>query len=143
MAGYMRKLNGYVYDGVHTAGEAMPNGVFVSITSGGVKKITAAGDTTFRVQEKTTLWGAPALVLDVIEEGDSEIYFLENEFDTAALNVFDEAAGQCAIGDYCKMHRPVINDELIMTVDGTLYASLAVGDTVKPASGGSVAKVTE
>ena len=26
------------------------------------------------------------------------------------------------------------------TVDGTLYASLSVGDTVKPASGGSVAK---
>ena len=144
MAGYMKKLNGYVYDGEHVANAAMPNGIFVEIDSstGKVKPITAAGDTEFRVDEKTTLWGEPALVLNVILEGDKEQYFLENDLDYFNDATYDGATQQCKAGEYCRMHRPVINDQLIMTVDSTLYAALAVGDTVKPASGGSVAKKT-
>lgn len=142
MAGYMKKLNGYVYDGEHVANAAMPNGIFVEIdaTSNKVKPITAAGDTEYRVDEKTTLWMKPAVVLNVIKEGDLEHYFLENEFDLAAVPDYDSADYQCKVGQYCRMHRPVINDQLIMSVDSTLYASLSVGDTVKPAVGGSIAK---
>ena len=140
MAGYMRKLNGYVYDGAHTAGEALPNGVFVEITASGVKKITAAGDMELRVQEKTTLWGMNAVVLDVIFPGEDEIFFVENEWDIHDECEYNEAEYACKIGDFVKMHRPVINDQLVMTVGDTLYASLAVGDTVTPASGGLVAK---
>lgn len=140
MAGYMRKLNGYVYDGAHTAGEALPNGVFAEITENGVKKITSAGDMELRVQEKTTLWGVEALVLDVVLPGTDEYYFVENEWDINPDGEYNEAEYQCKIGDFVKMHRPVINDQLVMTVGDTLYASLAVGDTVTPASGGLVAK---
>lgn len=142
MAGYMKKLNGYVYDGEHVANAAMPNGIFVEIdaSTGKVKPITAAGDTEYRVDEKTTLWMKPAVVLNVIKEGDLEHYFLENEFDLAAVPDYDSADYQCKAGQYCRMHRPVINDQLIMSVDSTLYASLSVGDTVKPAVGGSIAK---
>ena len=142
MAGYMKKLNGYVYDGEHVANAAMPNGIFVEIdaTTGKVKPITAAGDTEFRVDEKTTLWMKPALVLNVIKEGDLEHYFLENEWDVKDMCTYDTAEYQCKAGEYCRMHRPVINDQLIMTVEKTLYDALTVGDTVKPAVGGSVAK---
>ena len=136
MAGYMKKLNGYVYDGEHVANAAMPNGIFVEIDSstGKVKPITAAGDTEFRVDAKTTLW------MNVILEGDKEQYFLENEFDLKAVPTYDSADYECKAGEYCRMHRPVINDQLIMTVTSELYAALNVGDTVKPAVGGSVAK---
>ena len=41
-----------------------------------------------------------------------------------------------------KMRRPVINDELYITIDSTLWGTLAEGDTVLPASGGSIAKKT-
>lgn len=142
MAGYMKKLNGYVYDGEHVANAAMPNGIFVEIdaSTGKVKPITSAGDTEYRVDAKTTLWMKPAVVLNVILEGDKEHYFLENEFDLAAVPDYDSADYQCKAGQYCRMHRPVINDQLIMSVDSTLYASLSVGDTVKPAVGGSIAK---
>lgn len=142
MAGYMKKLNGYVYDGEHVANAAMPNGIFVEIdaSTGKVKPITSAGDTEYRVDEKTTLWMKPAVVLNVVVEGDKEHYFLENEFDLAAVPDYDSADYECKAGQYCRMHRPVINDQLIMSVDSTLYASLSVGDTVLPASGGSIAK---
>ena len=138
----MKKLNGYVYDGEHVANAAMPNGIFVEIdaSTGKVKPITSAGDTEYRVDAKTTLWMKPAVVLNVIVEGDKEHYFLENEFDLAAVPDYDSADYECKAGQYCRMHRPVINDQLIMSVDSTLYASLSVGDTVLPASGGSIAK---
>lgn len=142
MAGYMKKLNGYVYDGEHVANAAMTNGIFVEIdaTTGKVKPIASAGDTEYRVDAKTTLWMKPALVLNVIKEGDLEQYFLENEWDVKDMCTYDTAEYQCKAGEYCRMHRPVINDQLIMTVDSTLYAALNVGDVVKPAVGGSVAK---
>lgn len=142
MAGYMRKLNGYVYDGEHVANAAMPNGIFVEIDSstGKVKPIASAGDTEFRVDAKTTLWMKPALVLNVILEGDLEQYFLENDLDLKEIPTYDSAEAECKAGEYCRMHRPVINDQLIMTVTSELYAALNVGDTVKPAVGGSVAK---
>ena len=142
MAGFMKKLNGYVYDGEHVASVAMVNGIFVEIDSSTnkVKPITAAGDTEFRVDEKTTLWGKYALVLNVILEGDKEQYFLENDLDTKGMVDYDTADLACKVGEYCRMHRPVINDQLIMTVEKTLYDALTVGDTVLPAVGGSVAK---
>lgn len=61
MAGYVTKLMGHVYDGGHAGAEALTNGVFVEITTDGVKKVTAAKDTLMRVEEKTELWGLPAL----------------------------------------------------------------------------------
>ncbi len=140
MAGYMKKLNGYVYDGEHIAAVAMPNGIFAEIAAAGVKPITAAGDMELRIDEKTTLWGLPALVLNLIVPGTKEQYFVENEWDINDNETYDEANYQCKIGQYVRMRRPVINDQLIMTVDATLYAALNEGDIVKPAVGGSVAK---
>ena len=140
MAGYMRKLNGYVYDGAHTAAEELENGVFVEITEDGVKKIASAGDMELRVEEKTTLWGMEAVVLNVVVPGTMEHYFVETEWDINDGYEYDTAKYMCKVGDYVKMHRPVINDQLIMTVDEELYAGLVVGDTVTPAADGTIAK---
>ena len=68
------------------------------------------------------------------------MYFVENEWDIDDNGAYDEKEYTCKVGDFVKMRRPVINDQLVMTVDATLYAALTVGDTVKPASGGLVAK---
>lgn len=141
MAGYFRRAEAWNYDGVNKAGETLTNGLFVSITGTGVKKLTAAGDAEFRVKEKTSLWGLPAIVLVCVVPGDSEVYFTENEFeDYGDKGDFNYAEYSIPTGHYVKMRRPNINDELIMSVDSTLYAALSVGDTVKPASGGLVAK---
>lgn len=62
MAGYVTKLMGHVYDGENLSAETLTNGVFAEITTDGVKKVTAAKDTKLRVDEKTELWGQPAVV---------------------------------------------------------------------------------
>ena len=114
MAGYMTKLNGYVYNGAFVAGEKLQNGQFAEIADGAVVACKGAKDTVLRVAEKTSLWGMDALVLDVVSCGEDEVFFVENEWD--------------------------INDQLIMTVENGVYAGVNVGDLVTPAAAGTVAK---
>ena len=142
MAGYFRRAEAWNYDGANKAGEELANGLFVEITAAnGVKKITAAGDAEFRVKEKTSLWGLPAIVLVCVVAGEDEIYFTENEIENYGdKGDFNDAEYSVPTGHYVKMRRPNINDELIMTIGSTLYNTLAVGDTVLPASGGLVSK---
>ena len=143
MAGYFTKHDGYVYLGSKKAGEVLANGLFVSITSTGVKKITAAGAGEYRIEEKTTLWGLPAVRLICTKEETSEIYVTENELEDYVDNGdFNSAEYTIPVGHYVKMRRPVINDELNITIDSTLWGTLAEGDTVTAASGGSIAKKT-
>ena len=92
------------------------------------------------VAEKTTLFGLPAVRLDVIANGDGGVYFTENEWDVNEFEAYDESLYTVKAGDLVKMHMPVVNDQLIMTVDATLYASLSVGDKVNPAANGTIAK---
>jgi len=132
MAGYVTKLVGHVYDGANLSGEALINGVFA--------EITAAKDTLLRVEEKTELWGLPAVVLNVTGVGTDEVYFVENEWEVNENAEWNEADYTLPTGKYVRMKRLVPGEQVIMSVDGTLYAALSVGDTVKPASGGTVAK---
>lgn len=140
MAGYFRRAEAWNYDGSNKAGEELANGVFVSITANGVKKLTAAGTTEFRVKEKTTLWGLPAVVLVCTKDGGEE-YLVENEFEDFGDNGdMNYAEYTVPTGHYVKMRRPNINDEIIVSVTSTVLATLAVGDTATPASGGSIVK---
>lgn len=139
MAGYFRRAEAWNYDGSNKAGETLANGVFVSITATGVKKLTAAGTTEFRVKEKTTLWGLPAVVLVCTKDGGEE-YLVENEFEDYGTGDINYAEHTVPAGHYVKMRRPNINDEIIVSVTSTVLATLAVDDTVTPASGGSIVK---
>ena len=139
MAGYFRRAEAWNYDGVNKAGEELTNGLFVEITANGVKKIAADGDAEFRVKEKTSLWGLPALVLVCTAVGTGEIYFVENEIENYGdKGDFNDAEYSVPKDHYVKMRRPNISDELIMSVDDTTYEALSVGDTVIPSAGGLV-----
>ena len=140
MAGYVTKLVGHVYDGANLSGEALINGVFAEITSSGVKRITAAKDSLLRVEEKTELWGNPALRLNVTGVGTDEVYFVENEWEVDDNAEWNEADYTLPTGKYVRMKRLVPGEQVIMSVDSTLFAALAVGDTVQPAAAGTVAK---
>lgn len=142
MAGYVTKLMGHVYDGANLSGEALINSVFAEIASGGVKKTTAARDTLLRVEEKTELWGSPALRLNVTGAGTDEVYFVENEWEVDENAEWNEADYTLPAGKYVRMKRLLPGEQVIMTVGSELYATLAVGDTVQPAAGGTVAKYT-
>ena len=139
MAGYYRKAEAFNYLGSEKAGETLTNGLFVEITNTGVKKIAADGDAEFRLAEKTTLWGLPALVLICVDAGSKEMYVTENEFeDYGDKGDFNRAEYSVPVGHYVKMRRPNINDELIVSTDATTYAALNEGDTVIPSAGGGV-----
>lgn len=141
MAGYFTKLDGHVYNGANKAYETLENGTFVYIDgANGVKKLGSAGSAEFRVIEKTTLWGLPAVALVCTDPGSNEHYVVENEFEDYGDKDFDQTTYSVPAGHYIKMRRPVLNDELVISVTSEVLATLAVGDTVKPASGGSIAK---
>jgi hypothetical protein len=118
----------------------MENGVFAEIAGTGVQKLTGAKDAKFRVQEKTTLWGRDALILDVVACGADEYYFVENEWDINDNEDYDTAKYSCKVGDYVKMHAPLKGEQFIMTVEADVFAAVAEGDMVTPAAGGTVAK---
>ena len=140
MAGYVTKLVGHVYDGANLSGEPLTNGVFVEITTDGVKRITAAKDTILRVEEKTELWGKPALRLNVTGVGTDEVYFVENEWEVDDNEEWNEADYTLRVGKYVRMKRLVPGEQVIMSVEGALFAALAQGDSVEPTADGTVAK---
>ena len=142
MAGYVTKLMGHVYDGANLSGEALTNGVFAEITADGVKKVTAAKDTVLRVEEKTELWGNPALRLNVTGVGTDEVYFVENEWEVDENAEWNEADYTLDAGKYVRMKRLLPGEQVLMSVENSLYTALTVGDAVQPAAGGTVAKYT-
>lgn len=139
MAGYFTKLQGHVYDGTHEAVEPLANGTFAEITSAGVAKITTTKDTKLRVAEKTTLYGLPALTLDVVSVGVNEVFFVENEIPVLHSEVWDESTYELPPQIQVRMKRPLPGEQIIMSVDDALYAALTVGNIVTPAAGGTVA----
>lgn len=141
MAGYVTKLMGHVYDGANQSGEALSNGVFVEVTADGVKKVESAKDTLLRVEEKTDLWGNPAITLNVTGVGTDEVYFVENEWDVDVSADWNEADYTLPSGAYVRMKRLLPGEQVIMTVDSALYTALTIGDAVQPASGGTIEKV--
>lgn len=142
MAGYMTKVVGSdgIYDGSYKAGEVLTNGIFVNVAADGtVKKLTAAGDIEMKVREKTTLWGLPAVVLDVVVEGSGLTYFVE-QVNPGTREEYNDVEPEIKIGEFVRMHKPLLGEQLIMSVTSTVLGTLTEGDTAKPAAGGTIAK---
>lgn len=130
MAGYVRAMNGYVYEGEYLAGEELTNGTFVYIDSTDddtVKYLADTADTSLRVDRKTYLWGEKALELVVTAVGTDEVYFVENTFDVNASAAYNESEYSIDEGDYCRMRRLTIGDRIIMTVTDEEYDYVPVG----------------
>ena len=81
-------------------------------------------------------------MLNVTGAGSDDVYFVENEWEIDENAEWNEANYTLPIGKYVRMKRLLPGEQVIMTVDSTLYAALAVGDAVQPAAGGTIAKVT-
>lgn len=145
MAGYMKRLNGRVYDFQHKSKiDGLTNGMFVEIDASGDVILTAAArDTKMKVVEKTTLWRKKALVLDVTAVGANELFLVENEWEVYEdAGEYNTAEYKVDKGHFVRMHRPLIGEQLIVTVTDELYEAVNVGDTVQPTAAGLVAKVS-
>lgn len=137
MAGYFKKLNGYVYEGTYLASEPLANGLFAVIdATGKVKKNDDAKDLRLRVTEVTSLFGLRAVEATVVEAGADEVYFVENEWDIDDNDEYNEALYTNKVDEPVRMRRPTIGDKVIFT---TLVG--AVGNTIGPVAGGLVAVI--
>ena len=78
----------------------------------------------------------------MIGVGTDEVYFVENEWEVDENAEWNEADYTLPVGKYVRMKRLLPGEQVIITVSSELYATLAVGDSVQPAAGGTVAKYT-
>ena len=53
---------------------------------------------------------------------------------------FDDINNVIKIGEFVRMHKPLLGEQLIMSVTSEVLATLTEGDTAKPAAGGTIAK---
>lgn len=144
MAGYFTKLNGYVYSGEYkvAASKTVPNGSFVEAVSATLTVQPTSSAITgfkFKVVEKTTVYGLPALRMDVVgvPADGTEAYFVENVFDPLCYN-YNEANYTINAGEYVRMHMPQLGDQLLISVTSVLYAATSLGDLMVIDAAGTV-----
>jgi hypothetical protein len=133
MAGYMTKLQGYVYEGELVNGAAAPveNGLLMvqgTSTNKG-KLVFGSADTTTKLllKEVTTIFGVPAYRF-VVNKLNANYYFVENGFDVNDSEAYDETLYAVPVGKYLRAHPLVVGDEFVTTkITGTLTAGTEYG----------------
>ena len=118
------------------------NGSFVVPVSGTLTAQPTTAAITgfkFKVVEKTTVYGLPALRMDVVgvPADGTEAYFVENVFDPLCYN-YDESNYSIAAGEYLRMRMPELGDQLLISVTSTLYAATSLGDVMVIDAAGTV-----
>lgn len=143
MTGYFTEP--HKYEGAYEAGEQLYNGQFVELVTANsattVKKLTSkASGVIMRVEEKTELFGNPAVRVLVLDGGAAGVYMAENEFDVGGDANYDTSDYSVAAGELVKMGLVARGDKMIFNVTSEVAATLAVGDSVSPTSAGTIVK---
>lgn len=133
MAGYMDKLQGYVYEGelVNGAANAVPNGILMVKGTGedAGKFVMPAADTNTKLicKEVTDVYGQTGyrFVVDTLAKA---YYFVENGIDVNDSAEYNGAEYTTAVGDYLRAHPLVVGEEFKTTaVTGTPVVGTAYG----------------
>jgi hypothetical protein len=135
MAGYMTKLNGYLYEGelVNGAAAAVENGVLMvagTSTANGKLVLPAAADTTskFLLKEITTIYDGTVAYRFIVNKLNANYYFVENGFDINDSAAYDNRTYATPVGDFLRAHPLEVGDEFVTNkVTGTLAAGTEYG----------------
>ena len=134
MAGYMTKLQGYVYEGEMTngTGAAVENGLLlVAGTSTNKGKLVApSADTTSKLllKEATTIYDGVTAYRFVVNKLAANYYFVENGFDINDSAAYDKRTYTTAAGELLRAHPLVVGEEFVTTkITGTLTAGTEYG----------------
>ena len=135
MAGYMTKLQGYVYEGelVNGAAAAVENGILMvpgTSTDAGKLKLIANADTTTKLlcKEVTTIYDGVTAYRFVVNKLNANYYFVENGFDINDSAAYDKRTYTTAVGAELRAHPLVVGEEFITTkVTGTIAAGTEYG----------------
>lgn len=133
MAGFMTKLQGYIFEGENVNGTAagVKNGTIMKLgTSTNIGKLVAVGsedaNAKFLCKEVTEIYNGTAAYRFVVQAipATANYYFVENGF--TAYNdmiAYDLRDYETPIGDYLRAHPLLVGEEFITTmVTGTIAA---------------------
>lgn len=134
MAGYLTKLQGYVYEGELVNGAAAPveNGILmVQGTGKNVGKLVlpaADTDTKFVCKEVGTIYDGRVAYRFIADTLAKRYYFVENGFDINDAAAYDKAEYATAVGDELRA-KPLLVGEEFWTdkVTGTIAEGTAYG----------------
>lgn len=134
MAGYMTKLQGYVYEGelVNGAAAAVANGILmVQGTSTNVGKLVLpSADTTSELlcKEVTTIYDGVTAYRFVVNKLAARYYFVENGFDVNDSAAYDKRTYATAVGAELRAHPLLVGEEFVTDkVTGTITAGTTYG----------------
>lgn len=134
MAGYMTKLQGYVYEGelVNGAAAAVENGILMvqgTSTNAG-KLVLPSADTTTKLicKEVTTIYDGVTAYRFVVDTLAKSYYFIENGHDINDSAAYDKRTYTTAVGDELRAHPLLAGEEFVTTkVTGTIAVGTAYG----------------
>ena len=134
MAGYMTKLQGYVYEGelVNGAAAAVENGILMiagTSTNAG-KLVLPSADTTTKLicKEVTTIYDGVTAYRFQVDKLNACYYFVENGFDINDSAAYDKRTYTTAVGAELRAHPLVVGEEFVTTkVTGTPAVGTAYG----------------
>ena len=135
MAGYMTKLQGYVYEGelVNGAAAAVENGILMvqgTSTDAGKLKLIGSADTTTKLlcKEVTTIYDGVTAYRFVVNKLNANYYFVENGFDINDSAAYDKRTYTTAVGAELRAHPLLVGEEFVTTkVTGTIAVGTEYG----------------
>ena len=139
MAGYLTKLQSYVFEGelVNGAAAAVPNGLLmVQGTGANVGKLVlpaADTDTKFVCKEVGTIYDGRVAYRFIVDALAKRYYFVENGADINDSAAYDKAEYATKVGDELRAHPLIVGDEFWTDqvtgtpVAGTAYSVKADG----------------
>ncbi|MBP5423986.1 MAG: hypothetical protein J6Y78_16255 [Paludibacteraceae bacterium] len=135
MAGYMTKLQGYIYEGelVNGASAAVENGILMvrgTSTDVGKLKLIGSADTTTKLlcKEVTTIYDGVTAYRFVVNKLNANYYFVENGFDINDNAAYDKRTYTTAVGAELRAHPLIVGEEFVTDkVTGTIAAGTEYG----------------
>jgi hypothetical protein len=135
MAGYMTKLQGYVYEGelVNGASAAVENGILMvqgTSTDAGKLKLIGSADTTTKLlcKEVTTIYDGVTAYRFVVNKLNANYYFVENGFDINDNAAYDKRTYTTPVGAELRAHPLLVGEEFVTDkVTGTIAAGTEYG----------------
>lgn len=135
MAGYLTKLQGYVYEGelVNGAAAAVENGILMvqgTSTDAGKLVLPSAADTTTKLicKEATTIYDGVTAYRFIVDKLNARYYFVENGFDINDSAAYDKRTYTTAVGAELRAHPLLVGEEFVTNkVTGTITVGTAYG----------------
>jgi hypothetical protein len=130
MAGYMTKLQGYVYEGelVNGAADPVENGILM-VQNGNALELPAAETTSkFICKEVTTIYDGVVAYKFIADKLNKRYYFVENGFDINDSEAYNKRTYTTPVGDELRAHPLLVGEEFVTDkVTGTPVAGTAYG----------------